>query len=172
MHCCCFQTIPSTLVLAYYLNLVVDECRVVTTLGHVAVNGLGAKPLWQLFYTSKWGVVRFHCYDLQMGQRGSGEGTCTVVHLRISFGVLNYIDYYSIAFFTLSWTYHSALVFQAYLQSSKMVWSSKNYVSCWVPYSVANGRVYDLVDAVAPRQKKDARGVLVVDKRYASRAFI
>lgn len=57
-------------VLAYYLNLVVDELPGTAAVWHIPTIEFDMMALVGFFHDAERGVVRFQCYDLRMGKDG------------------------------------------------------------------------------------------------------
>lgn len=105
---CHILTLPTSLGLASYSKLVVDERPGTSVVWHLTAFEIVMMALVRFLYTSERGVVGFQCYDWQMVQCG-----CEVL-FRLSAGVDLPVDHYSFPYFILGCSFDSSLANMAY----------------------------------------------------------
>lgn len=130
---------------AYYLKLVVHDCRGTGTVWHDASVRHFSMLLQRLIFVAEQGDLEIGCYDLRMGISTLGYWSCLPLPCGVTLTItalhtLILTDCASDSALANLWNCHSA----------KIDWASVNERQRWNPYISANGRMYALLEAFFP----------------------
>lgn len=139
MECCRILTITTSLVLAKYFNLVVEERPGTAAVCKLAASELATMTLVQFLHAFERGVFGFQFHGQRVGQAG-----CRVLVPLLS-GVPRRLDHYGFEYFILRSTFDSTLTYLAYCSSGEVYCSSLEGVPIWFPDAFADRRVHDQV---------------------------
>lgn len=162
VRCCCVLTVRTPPTLAYSTSLVVDERPGTAVVGHIVAIELVTTALLKFPHAADPGIVRFQCYDPQMG-KGGCRGTFPILvwWLPLHSSLL-------LCVFIPCCAMDSSLAYSVYCRSTKVDQSFLDYVTRCSRHGFINRRVHDLVELVGPSPKRNARGADVADRRYVT----